>query len=378
MLVVSIDGLDHRYLRDADRLGLKIPNLRRLMHEGAWADGVVGVNPTITWPSHTTLITGVPPAVHGILGNRRPKSEGGNYYWSASLLKVPTLLDSARKQGLKTAAITWPVTVDAPLTYNLPEYFQKRNGGAMDLPSIESKGTPGLVEEISRRFPSFPQEWMNDRTRTLATIFLLEQKKPDLLLVHLVDHDAAAHDHGPFSREANAVLEYTDELIGSMLKSVPKNMAVLVTSDHGFERTDKVVNLKPLVPEDVTISPFLLVAKSAAAETAIRKLKQNAEYGIGREIPLQELQRLRPGSEDAVAAWEPAEHFEFESQDSKELSSKPREIDNHGFWPTRADYRSVFVLSGPGVRAERLPEMQMTEVAGRLAKLLGISLPVTD
>ena len=83
LLVLSVDGLDHRYLRDADKLGLKIPNLHRLMKEGQWAAGVVGVVPTVTWPSHTTLISGVTPAEHGILGNRRPKTEGGDYYWTA-------------------------------------------------------------------------------------------------------------------------------------------------------------------------------------------------------------------------------------------------------------------------------------------------------
>ena len=75
LLVISIDGLDYRYLRDADQLGLKIPNLRRVMAQGEVADGVVGVFPTVTWPSHTTLITGVAPRVHGIRGNRRPRAD---------------------------------------------------------------------------------------------------------------------------------------------------------------------------------------------------------------------------------------------------------------------------------------------------------------
>ncbi len=355
--MLSVDGLDQRYLRDADKLGLKIPTLRRIMREGAWASGVVGVVPTVTWPSHTTLITGVPPSVHGILGNRRPKGEGGDYYWSASLLKVPTLVNAAHSKGLKTAAVTWPVTVDAPIDYNLPEYFVKRNGGGMDLRSIGSKGTPGLVDEIARRYPSFPQEWMNDRTRALATMFLVEVKKPDLTLVHFVDHDAEAHDHGPFSREANALVEYTDELIGQVLRVVPQDMVVVITSDHGFERTDKVVDLGS-VPDAVTMHS-LVVARTPAAADRIRSL-----VGAGREIPLAEVKRLSPQFGDAVAVWEPAEHFAF--------LGAGKETGNHGYWPTRADYRSVFLATGPGVRAAKLPEIEMTSIAGRLAGYLGI------
>src|SRR5215510_16016502 len=195
LLVISVDGLDYRYLRDCDKLGLKSPNLRRLMHEGEVTEGVVGVFPTITWPSHTTIITGVDPRVHGIMGNRRPREEGGDYYWDVSLLKTKTLWHAAREAGLKTAAITWPVTVGAMIDFNLPEYFQKRRGGAMDLPSVEKKATPGLVEKIAKVFPSFAQEWMDDRARTLAAVFLLKYERPDLLLLHLVDLDAEAHEN---------------------------------------------------------------------------------------------------------------------------------------------------------------------------------------
>ena len=134
------------------------------MAEGPSAAGVVGVWPTITWPSHTTIITGVRPDQHGILGNRRPKSEGGDYYWSAALLKSRTLWQSARDHKLKTAAITWPVTADAAIDYDLPEYFLRRNGGEMDLEGI-SKRPSGLVQGITAMFPSWPRQWIDDRAR---------------------------------------------------------------------------------------------------------------------------------------------------------------------------------------------------------------------
>ena len=56
---------------------------------------------------------------------------------------------------------------------------------------------PGLVDEITRAYPSFPQQWVDDRTRALATIFLLRRKHPNLILTHLVDLDSEAHDQGP-------------------------------------------------------------------------------------------------------------------------------------------------------------------------------------
>src|SRR5262245_18728053 len=69
VLVISVDGLHPAYVTDADRHGLMIPTLRRLMQQGAYARGVVGVVPTVTYPSHTTLMTRLTPREHGIISN---------------------------------------------------------------------------------------------------------------------------------------------------------------------------------------------------------------------------------------------------------------------------------------------------------------------
>jgi predicted AlkP superfamily pyrophosphatase or phosphodiesterase len=306
------------------------------------------------------MITGVRADEHGILENRRPKSEGGEYYWSSSLLKVKTLWHAAAAAGLKTAAITWPVTADAPITFNLPEFFRRRNGGGMDLASIEEKGTPGLVAKIANEYPSFPHQWMDDRARALATIYLLKRERPSLILVHFVDHDAEAHDRGPFTREANAMIEYTDELIGRILEAAPKDLVVALVSDHGFERVDKLIP----VPPGIAVAAGLALAPDAEAAGKLRPL-------AGREVPMDEVSQYAPHlAKGHVAAFEPPEHAAF--TEGKEAAPQGR--GEHGFWPTRPDYRSVFILWGQGVKARRTPPMSMLDIAPRLAQVLGVNL----
>src|ERR1700734_3422863 len=71
VLMISVDGMRPDYVTQADAHQLKLPTLRGFLHDGTYADGVVGILPTVTHPSHTTLITGVWPAEHGIYNNVR-------------------------------------------------------------------------------------------------------------------------------------------------------------------------------------------------------------------------------------------------------------------------------------------------------------------
>src|SRR5262245_19242960 len=376
VVVISIDGMDQRYLSDRDKLGLKIPNLRRLIREGQWSAGVVGVVPTVTWPSHTTMITGLDPTEHGSLNNRRPANEGGNYYWSVDLLKTTTLLDAAHSAGLKTATITWPVTVDAASDFNLPEYFGKRQGASMDLRTMSTKANPrDIAERITKMFPSFHQEWVDDRTRILALRYLLRTQRPDFTLVHLVDLDNEAHANGPFTPEALSVLEYQDELIGTALQDLPTNYAVVIVSDHGFEKVEREVNLNIIADQRGVkgLRPLggIVVASDPQSFELLRDLQRDPKYGIGREIPKEEIRRFAPSlaSEDGV--FESAAGVWFGSTNAGEVFPKPEQLGEHGHWPTR--YRAVFLVRAPEIRAERLPEISMKDISQKLAILLGTS-----
>jgi hypothetical protein len=369
LLLISIDGLDHRYLRDRDALGLKIPNLRRLIDGGAWADGVIGVMPTVTFPSHTTIVTGVRPDQHGILSNN---VSAGRRYFEASHLKVPALWDAARKAGLKSGNVHWPVTVGAAIDFNLPEYFERRQGGGMDFRAMESKSTPGLVDKIAARFPSFAQEWVDDRVRALATIYLLKHEKTDFVLLHFVDHDSEAHENGPFTREAKAILERTDELLGDILAATPKSWVVALVSDHGFERIDKVANLSK-ARAGIRAQGLTASASDAEAAEWMRGNSGKPEYGIGREIPDEEWKRFVPQRLKPLAVFEPMEHYMFSGAANAPAIAEVKRGE-HGHWPLRRNFRSTFLLWGNGIRREKLPEIDMLTIADRLARILEVEL----
>jgi len=321
------------------------------------------------------MITGLDPVEHGILNNRRPASEGGQYYWSVDLLKTTTLLDAAKAAGLKTATITWPVTVNAASDFNLPEYFGKRRGAAMDLQTLSTKANPGdLAQRITGMFPSFHQEWVDDRTRILALRYLLRTQRPDFTLVHLVDLDNESHENGPFSREALSVLEYQDELIGTALVDLPLNYTIVIVSDHGFEKIEREINLNIVAEQrgvkGLSLLGGMAVAQSMEAFALLRDLHADPKYGVGREIPRDEIRRFAPALADVAGVFESAPGVWFGTSNSGEVFPKPEQMGEHGHWPTR--YRAVFLTKGPGIAAERLPEMSMKGICQRLAAMLGI------
>ena len=122
VVLISIDGLKPDYILEADKHKLKAPNLRRMLSEGAYAKAVTGILPTVTYPSHTTMLTGVTPSQHGILYNSPfdpfSKNQSG-WMWYAEDIKALTLWEAVGKAGGVASSVDWPVSVSAPVKYNI-------------------------------------------------------------------------------------------------------------------------------------------------------------------------------------------------------------------------------------------------------------------
>jgi predicted AlkP superfamily pyrophosphatase or phosphodiesterase len=157
LMLISIDGLKPEAILNAQGHGLKVPNLRAFLADGVYASGVQGVLPTLTYPSHTTLMTGVSPAKHGIYSNTTfdpfKRNEHG-WYWYAEDVRVPTLWDAASAAHLSTANIYWPISVGAHIRYNLPQIW--RTGTEDDLKLQRALSTPGLEQELSAGLGRYP------------------------------------------------------------------------------------------------------------------------------------------------------------------------------------------------------------------------------
>jgi predicted AlkP superfamily pyrophosphatase or phosphodiesterase len=413
LVMISIDGLRPDYITAADAHGAKVPNLRRFMKEGTYAEGVEGVVPTVTYPSHTTLVTGVWPAKHGIFANTTFDPLQKNYmgwYWYAEDIRVPTLWDVAEKAGRTTAAVQWPVTVGAHITWDIPEFWRANTED--DAKLLRAVSTPGLLAEAQGELGPYSGGTDTsvgaDQNRGRYAQWILEKKHPTLLLLHLIALDHIEHETGPFSPEDIAVLEALDDVIGKVRETAerlaPGRAYVAVVSDHGFSRTEAQLNLFPTFRDAklftvddkgkitdwrampwVTGGSAAIVLKDPAdsrvlaqVQALLTKLADDPANGIDRVLNADEL-HTRGGYPTASFFVSLKPGWRTGSSLEGPVLSKTKLGGTHGQLPDVPDLRAAFFLVGPGVPAGRsLGLMDMRDVAPTLAHLAGLSIPTAD
>jgi len=413
MMLISIDGLKPEAVLQADGHGLKLPNLRAFLLDGVYATGVRGVLPTLTYPSHMTILTGASPANHGIYGNTTFDPLNRNdkgWYWYTEDVRVPTLWDAASAAHLRTANVYWPTSVGAHITYNLPQIW--RSGSDDDLKLQRALSTPGLERELSRgrspdlgRYPGGMEETVaEDEIRARYAIRLIEIKHPDFMTVYMTGLDTEQHLSGPFSAQANAVLERIDAIIGSLRAAseaaAPGAATICVVSDHGFAAVEHDVNLYSAflsaglfsVDEAQKITGWLAKPWPAGGSAAImiadpkdeklrtrvgdllNQLASDPANGIERVWTHEEIVAAR-GFPQAAYLVSFRAGYEFGYALGPPLVSAPTNLGMHGYPPDRPEMRSSFFLVGPRVPAARsLGEIEMRQIAPTLAKLLHVPL----
>lgn len=224
VIIISIDGLLPEYGARPGDFGLSLPAIEALRDAGSVADGVVGQYPSSTYPSHTSIVTGVTPARHGIFHNTKLDATGpGDWYFESEAIRVPTLWDAARAAGLKTAGVSWPVTVGSAIDVLYAETNQApRDTTWLDLARRQS--TPGLIDAVVAELGGFGAKDNRDpiqRDRFAAAVarHIVLKERPNLLLIHLMETDSAQHAHGPHSAEAKAAFARVDAHVGSIVRA---------------------------------------------------------------------------------------------------------------------------------------------------------------
>ncbi|MGE0132825.1 MAG: alkaline phosphatase family protein [Blastocatellales bacterium] len=409
VILISVDGMPPDYYTAPEKLGLRVPTLTMMKQSGAHAEGVEGVYPTVTYPQHTTMVTGLRPAAHGIVQNRifeAPSEPQTRYwYWYANALKAETLWTVAKKAGLTTAAVGWPVTVGAEIDYNVPEIYEP--GEAPPTWNWTAKNsTPGLLEkalgtDLKKGSPV-------DERLTSVSEFIIKNYKPNLLLLHLIELDGAHHRNGPRTKPGIETAEREDAYINRIVEAtrqagIFEKTTFFVVSDHGFASIDKRFSPNVALAKEGLITldakgkatAWKAAAWPAGGSCAIvlkdandkdTEAKVNALFSkwakqerspIKQIVTRAELRKLKAIPQAALML-EAAPGYSFsDSLTGTEVGDSGETYKGtHGYLPTDPRMRASLIIYGAGARSgAKLPLARMIDLAPSIAGLLKLKLP---
>jgi predicted AlkP superfamily pyrophosphatase or phosphodiesterase len=403
VIVISIDGFPAYALNDAT---LPVPHLRSLIRNGVAAQSMKPVNPTVTWPNHTSLVTGNSPARHGLLYNGAPvRGASGHpvrvepFVPKVELVRGTTVYDVAHKAGLTTAEVDWVAIQDAPtITWAFAEY------GYPDRPIEKEMVAAGLAtEQQIKEFRKLPIT-MRDEIWTLAGEHLIAKHKPNLLLFHLLTTDSVQHRYGARSLAGYTALSHADAKVGRLIEATRRagiydRTTFIVVSDHGFlTYTRQIAANALLAQKGLDKSAFVIseggtamvyVTRTEGKEATIEALKTafTGVEGISRIVTPSEFAALgypdpakEPRMADLVLA--AADNYSFSGAATGDVithSPAGSTPGAHGYLHDHPDIQAIFIASGRGIRkGVTLGPIVNLDVAPTIAKLLGVTLPDTE
>lgn len=414
VVLVSVDGLAGSYFSDPRA---KLPNLRAIAKQGAVAEGMITSFPSVTWPAHTSLITGTHPARHGVIGNsvwNREQNGAVGYIGDPVLTKqqairVPTLYDAAHKAGLSTASVIWPCSNGADtLDWVIPD---------SNKPELHERyTTPGFAAELADAGIDISElgSWgwgkqhstNRDLIYTSVAKHLLQRHGVNLILVHLITPDGVEHAYGPQTPPAYQAVNESDQRLGEIWQALQAppfagRSTLVVVSDHGFAGYEKLIHPNTKLREmgllalddknKVTERRAWSVAQGGSAFVYALDKQDSVEMIKRLESELAELEGVRsvlrpeqfsnlgvptprdnPEAPDLILTTGPGYSF-GNSVTGAAVVEAGGYKGSHGHDPRPAYMHALFVAAGAGIKpGTQLEVIENVDVAPTIAHLLGL------
>lgn len=424
LLVISMDALgapDVSFFRE-------LPGFKRFLEKASYCFNVSSVYPSITYPAHTSIITGCYPKKHGIVNNLRRQfgTPSPDWFWQRKFIKTTTLYDEALNAGMSVASFLWPVTGKSRITWNMPEVFANRPWSNQILTSLNN-GTATFQALMQKNFGHIRQGRAQpalDNFVMESLKWTLEQKQPDVTLVHLTDVDSQRHLHGTRSLEARDAIVRHDARLRSIFEILERaglyrNTNIIVLGDHYQKDTVKAVHVNYWFVQKGWItmrgnsihqwqaycqncdgSAYVYIRKGCGhikdeVRELLESLAADGDSGIEQVIGGKDATAMgadphcsfmleaRDGYyfQDSVHGPERSVVFPEgvpETEKQPDPSSLPMRA-THGYFPGKPGYQTVFMAAGPDILENvEIPSMCLVDEGPTMARLLGLTLPEAD
>jgi predicted AlkP superfamily pyrophosphatase or phosphodiesterase len=364
VVLVSLDGFRYDY---AERYGAK--NLLALARRGASAPkGMIPSYPSVTFPNHYTLVTGLYPEHHGIVANTFYDPERQQQY---SFADPGTLRDGswyggtplwvlAESEGMRAACLFWPGS-EAEIQGRRPSYY---------LTYDEKLPDEARIEQVL--------DWLR----------LPPERRPHFITLYYSIVDHTGHAYGPEAPETAEAVRHVDELIGKLEAGLDKlhlPTDLFVVSDHGMEKVqgggiylDRFADLSDFV----IVNEMMYPKSEAAAQAAYLRLRGASDkFQVYRrkDFPGRLRFDANPRSGDPIMLLKGPYVVRARAPQSESVQSSPA-VGQHGYDPEAVPaMKAIFYAAGPDIRAGAvLPPFENIHVYPLIAKILGLHVGQID
>lgn len=417
LLVFCLDALctmDLAYMKT-------LPNFALFFEKGAIIEKIEPVYPSLTYPCHVSILTGVYPHKHGINHNEKVAVGRNDSPWfnQASDVQAETLLERAKTNGLSVCSLSWPVTGGMDIDYNMPMIVPIGYTGDNPLQFFRKNATENLLEAYYWKYGRHlmgKDRSLDLFTMAIAPDLIKDFGQPDVMLIKMCDLDSVRHKHGVNNSYVKEQLKKHDTELGVLFEAVKrygnyKDTNFIVLGDHGQSDVEFVLNLNKIFEEhglissdgegnllDYTawchscgLSAWIEMKNpedEAAREkvyTLLKSLFKDKRYGLGYFFTKEQVLEEYHLSGPFEFVIEGTHAVSFSSTLTAESVITPinknsykTAVASHGCLPFK-DQTTTFMAMGPSVKEGIIVDKaQMVDEAPTMAKILGFHMPDTD
>jgi predicted AlkP superfamily pyrophosphatase or phosphodiesterase len=362
LILISFDGFRPDYL---DRFDL--PNFKRLGERGARAAAMIPVFPSLTFPNHYSLVTGLHPEHHGIIENTFFDPDRNQTY---SIRDDATVADgtwyrgepiwvTAEAQGMVAACFFWPGS-EAAIKGVRPTLWNKYDGAIANNARVDTV-----------------LEWLR----------LPAERRPHLVTLYFSDMDSVSHRNALDSSAIEAAARSLDHALGALLDGIDAlpikdRIYVLATSDHGMVETSasRAVMLGSLIDLDSVkvsfdgpVSGLHVKAGTPEARHVRDQINSRLQHGrayLRQEVPEKHRFRADPRIGDVVVIMDES----WTLVGIPPIAGLIRDRwGAHGWDPALPSMQAMFIISGPDIRGGvTIPAVHNVDVYPLMTELLGL------
>lgn len=399
----------------------ELPVFGRIWNDAARVERMRSIYPSLTYPCHASIMTGCYPHRHGIINNEVENlfELSSPWHWFYDKVRVPSIFDAAKRKGLTTAGVFWPVTGHcSSIDYLINEYWPQSPQESMRDCFLNSGSSPDVVTRCVD-----PHLWMQvnrthpycDEFITACACSIIREYRPNLLMIHPANIDAYRHQTGLFSPKVTHGLHEIDNWLGWIIKAtqdagIYEQTDFFIISDHGQIEIRRCMHLnaefvkRGLITLDARaqVLDYVAAVKSAGASAHVY-LKDASDqqaldithqtlhamlgeglYGFSRIYTKEEALAEEHLSGDFSFVLETDGYSSF-GNDWKEPVSRGLQLDDyrfgratHGHQPDLGP-QPTLIAFGPSIKAGAVVERgSIVDIAPTIASILGLDMGRVD